>query len=114
MKDVLQGKTKLGHRRDPHWETDRKNWLKEHGVCEGCGGTEKLEVHHKKPFHKYPEEERNPKNFITLCEAKHNGVNCHLHFGHLGNFKSWNVAVVSDAKIWKIKIGNRPKGGESA
>jgi hypothetical protein len=70
----------------------------------------KLEVHHIKPFHLHPELELEPKNLITLCENKSDGVNCHLLFGHLGSFRSFNVRVISDAIEWKAKILSRPKG----
>ena len=73
-----------------------------------CGGKVKLEVHHKKPFHIHPELELDPTNFITLCEADKGGVNCHLLFGHLGNFKSLNDTVETDAAQWNTKIKSRP------
>jgi len=111
VKDVVQGKAKLGVRRSGKWPTIRKDYLKLHPKCEVCGGTRKLEVHHKVPFHLKPGLELEPTNLITLCEEDTDGVNCHLLFGHLGNFKSFNHAVVSDAKVWAIKIRNRPKEG---
>lgn len=73
-----------------------------------CGGKEKLEVHHIVPFHLNPRLELEPTNLITLCEAKHDGVNCHLLFGHLGNFKSVNKLVEIDSHEWADKIKNRP------
>ena len=112
VKDVIQGKAKLGVRRSDKWPTVRKHFLESHPHCAVCGGHEKLEVHHKMPFHLNRHLELEPTNLITLCEAKHDGINCHLIFGHLGNFKSFNQAVVSDSKIWAIKIRTRPKGGE--
>lgn len=73
-----------------------------------CGGEEKLEVHHIRPFHLHPDLELDPDNLITLCEAGHDGSNCHLLFGHLGNFKSFNVDVRADAAHMGEKIENRP------
>lgn len=102
-------KAPKGKKRDPHWAEDRAGWLKDHGTCAVCGGHQKLEVHHIQPFHDHPERERDPTNWITLCENKKDGINCHLAFGHLGNFKSYNVSVVADSSEWNKKILNRPK-----
>lgn len=95
-------------KRSDKWPTARKDYLKDHPNCAVCGGDKKLEVHHKRPFHIHPELELDPNNFITLCENDKNGVNCHLLVGHLGNFKSVNLSVETDAAEWKKKIINRP------
>jgi hypothetical protein len=100
-----------GLKRSGHWPAARKAHLAKHPLCEVCGGKKKLEVHHIKPFHLHPELELDPTNFITLCENDKDGVNCHLLFGHLGNFKSYNENVVHDSKEWCNKIKTRPFGG---
>ncbi len=69
-----------------------------------------MEAHHKLPFHLHPELELEDSNLIPLCEEKEDGINCHLAFGHLGNFKSFNKDVEADAGTWNEKIKNRPKG----
>lgn len=96
--------------RSPHWPAVRKAHLEKHPACEVCGHSgEKVNVHHKLPFHLHPELELDPKNLITLCEDEH-FVNCHLFVGHLGNFSGWNPAVVADAKEWHRKlIENEPR-----
>jgi hypothetical protein len=81
-------------------------------MCSVCDGKKKLEVHHKMPFHLHPALELDPGNLITLCENKADGVNCHLLFGHLGNFKSYNPQVNVDASLWFCKIRYRPKSSE--
>jgi hypothetical protein len=96
--------------RSTHWPAVRAAYLKEHPTCAVCGGKEKLEVHHRRPFHLHPELELDPTNFITLCESDKNGCNCHLMFGHIGNFKSYNIAVESDANYWHNQLLTRPKG----
>ena len=104
-KDKEQGKTRSGK-----WPKVRKDFLAKNPNCAVCGiGTGKREVHHIRPFHMHPDLELNPANFITLCENKKDGVNCHLLFGHLGSFKSFNENVVLDAKKWNKKIKNRPQ-----
>lgn len=106
--DAAQGKHPLSAKRSSHWPTVRKHYLGMHPVCAVCGGSEKLEVHHVRPFHIHPDLELDPGNLITLCESNHGGVNCHLAFGHLSNFKSWNESVRDDAAAWSVKLATRP------
>ena len=105
---AAQGKHPLSAKRSGKWPTAREHHLEIHPTCAVCGGKVKLEVHHKKPFHIHPELELDPTNFITLCEADKDGVNCHLLFGHLGNFKSLNDEVDDDSAQWNTKIKGRP------
>lgn len=106
--DAAQGKHPISAKRSSHWPTVRANHLKLHPVCALCGGKEKLQVHHRRPFHLHPDLELEPSNLITLCEALKGGINCHLAFGHLGNFRSFNPDVETDAKTWAEKIKSRP------
>jgi 5-methylcytosine-specific restriction endonuclease McrA len=85
----------------------RKQHLQAEPTCRVCGGRDKIEVHHKKSFCKNPELELDRKNLITLCESKKNGVNCHLFFGHLGNYRTINSNVDKDVSAWQSKIKNR-------
>lgn len=113
--DLFRGKTILGGvKRSPKWSAARAKHIKLFPRCACCGGTVKLEVHHKKPFHLYPELELDPNNFITLCEAGTNGINCHLLIGHLGNYKSLNINVDQDSVIWNNKILTRPSSDNTA
>jgi hypothetical protein len=106
--DVAKGKHPIAAKRSSHWPRVRKHHIELHPTCAVCGGTEKLDVHHIRPFHLHPDLELDPSNLVTLCEADKGGVNCHLLFGHLGNFKSFNVDVVADAARWNDKISHRP------
>ncbi len=81
--------------RSPHWPHVRAVWLHSHPTCAACGGTESVEVHHKRPYHLYPALELDPTNFITLCE--HQGINCHFVFGHAGNWHGYVPTVSDDA-----------------
>jgi len=85
------------------WTKLRNEYLKNNPSCAACGRDKKLEVHHIKPYHKYPELELDPTNLITLCDDP-----CHLVFGHLMNYKSWNEDVVSDCNEYNNKVKNRP------
>jgi 5-methylcytosine-specific restriction protein A len=106
--DAAKGKHPLRTTRSPHWPAARAKHLELHSVCEVCGGKAKLQVHHISPFHLDPALELDPDNFITLCEAKKFGINCHLLVGHLGNFKSFNKDVARDSDKWNEKLRTRP------
>lgn len=104
IKDAIEGKAPLTKKRSSKWPTVRKNHLKRHCCCEVCGTRKNLEVHHIVPFHTNPELELHSSNLITLCECKSFGVNCHLFFGHLGDYKSINPNVVKDVEMWREKL----------
>jgi 5-methylcytosine-specific restriction protein A len=102
--DFLKGKPL--RLRSPKWGAVRKDWLAIHKHCAACGSSEKLQVHHKKPFHLYPELELDYENLITLCEDP-KGSECHLQIGHLGNWKSFNPNVETDAREILFARGKR-------
>lgn len=85
------------------WAAVRKEYLKEHPTCIACGRDKKLEVHHKIPVHINPDLELDPSNLVTLCADP-----CHLMFGHLMNFKSYNKMVIEDSEVYLNKVKNRP------
>lgn len=89
--------------RSSRWSSVRKEHIKENPQCAVCGKTTKVEVHHIEPVHISPDKELDPSNLITLCDSP-----CHLVFGHLMNYKSWNKDVVKDCQIYKQKIKNKP------
>ena len=101
----LRGLDRLGGRRSPQWFSLRK-WFLEGKICAVCGKTDRLEAHHIEPFHINPSRELDPKNLIALCEGM-KSVNCHLWFGHLGDYRGCNPDVVSDASVWNKKMGER-------
>lgn len=105
IKDTIKG---IPGSRSSKWPTVRKNFLAKNPVCALCCGTDTLEVHHKMPFHLDPALELDENNLIVLCESKRNGVTCHLFFGHLGDYKSFNKNIDKDIKTWKMKIIKRP------
>ena len=87
--------TAVGHgkARSPKWPHVEKLHLKLEPSCAACGSTKKLNVHHKKPFHLFPELELDMHNLITLCMDKE----CHLKVGHGNDFKDYNPDVEADA-----------------
>lgn len=81
--------------RSPHWRKVHDEHLKRQPACAACGSGDKLNVHHKAPFHLHPELELDPANLITLCMAHH----CHILIGHGDDFKAFNPDVVEDAAM---------------
>lgn len=104
--DWVLGRMPYGARRSSAWPRIRKEYLSNHSSCECCGGTEQLEVHHKKPVRLFPELELDYNNLVTLCEKRR----CHLTMGHLHSYQSYNPDVEIDVAKWEKKIRNRPKG----
>jgi 5-methylcytosine-specific restriction enzyme A len=84
-------------RRASQWPAVRREFLLLNKTCAACGGRENLTPHHVKPFHLFPELELEPNNLIALCEGS--VFNCHLFFGHLGNWGSYNEQVRRHAKL---------------
>ena len=76
--------------RSSKWPRVRREHLAREPRCQWCGAKSKLEIHHVKSFHLFPELELNPENLITLCECH---VDCHLKHGHLGNWRINNELI---------------------
>ena len=89
--------------RSPKWHTVRKNHLISNPVCAACGRSKKLEVHHIVPVHVEPSKELDTDNLMTVCADP-----CHIVFGHLMDFKSWNIDVNEDCKKYSQEILDRP------
>lgn len=89
--------------RSPKWTTIRKQHLKDNPNCAACGRNKKLEVHHIEPVHINPDRELDPANLITLCDSP-----CHITFGHLLDYKSWNKNVVDDCVVYLNRVKNKP------
>lgn len=85
----------LSKKRSPQWPALEKKTREAHPNCAACGGNQRLQVHHKRPFHLHPELELDPSNLIVLCEEA--GKNCHLEIGHGGSFSAYNPNVEADA-----------------
>ncbi len=94
----------LAKPRSSQWTSVRAQYIEQHSTCEVCGSEDQLVVHHIKPYHLFPELELQPNNLITLCQSEKHGVNCHLWFGHLGNWTRFNPDVYRDARAWKVKF----------
>lgn len=91
----------LFYNRNPLWYKVREEYVKKYPKCSLCGSINDLEVHHILPYHLFPEEELNEANFISLCRRDH------FIFGHLLDWKAYNINVVDDVAIMREKIKNR-------
>lgn len=107
IKEKLQGKP--FSLRSSKWQTVRKNFIESNKTCAACGANLNLQVHHKKPFHTYPELELDTDNLIVLCEEKGES-GCHLKIGHLGDWKSYNPNIEKDAKKNLRSVKKRKTG----
>ena len=97
VKDALAGKPIK--RRHKDWPNLRDHVVLLHPFCAVCGGKKHLNVHHKLPFHLFPEKELDIENLIVLCEKSSRNINCHYVVGHLGlSWQHFNVSVDRDAK----------------
>ncbi len=109
-RDLVVG---AGKPRSSQWPTARRKHLEIQPMCQCCGGTKNLNVHHIEPFHINPERELDPTNLITLCEDGVGGTNCHLLVGHGGNWKHVNPNVKESSQylyemIEKCNTGSQP------
>lgn len=98
-------KDKTGLQRSGKWAETRDLHLSLYPSCAICGNTKKVEVHHIIPFHVDPSKELEPSNLISLCEGW-KLCNCHLVFGHLGNYKQYNGQVKAMAEVLSKGIVN--------
>lgn len=99
----------LGLPRDPHWHRDSRLWLRGK-VCAATGWSVQLQVHHKRPFHLFPELEMDPDNWIALTECP--AFEAHFEIGHFRNWKKWNPNVDADAAehLAKMSLTWKAKG----
>lgn len=89
--------------RSGKWPTVEKHFLGANPTCAACGTKIRLNIHHVKPFHDFPQLELDPTNLITLCMSR---KECHLLIGHGGAFSRYNPNVEEDA-VEALKHPNR-------
>ena len=94
----------ITHKRSSKWPKVRKAYLKKNPTCEACGRKNSLEIHHKIPFNLDHTLELEHSNLITLCSK---GMECHISWGHLGNYKYYNPNIEKDSKAFLHKVKNR-------
>ena len=100
----------VGKVRSSEWARVRREFIKKHPECAACGShlLPNLQVHHRKPFHLFPELELDESNLIVLCEDGKGSTNCHFVFGHcMSDWKCYNENVERDASRNKEMIAGR-------
>ena len=90
--------------RSPKWQGVRDEFLKKYPKCSACESDDHLQVHHVKPFHVHPELELVETNLIGLCMSPDE---CHLAYGHAGNFSYWNPKVREQTALARLHPGSR-------
>ena len=90
----------IGARRSSKWPTVEKAFVERNRVCEACGDSKNLQVHHKLPFHLHPELELDPTNLVSLCMGDNA---CHLLIGHGNDFRAYNPHLNSLLKALRNK-----------
>ena len=73
---------KIVSRNDTQYLSWRQSVLKRDGVCQCCGSSHNLEVHHIFSYKDYPELRINNNNGIVLCKDCHNKY--HARYGRDG------------------------------
>jgi 5-methylcytosine-specific restriction endonuclease McrA len=89
----------IGAPRSGQWPRVRREHLARQPVCQACGRSKDLEVHHIHPLHQGGQE-LDPANLITLC-----GDPCHIVHGHLMSWLKTNPDVVADCQRYRAKVG---------
>jgi 5-methylcytosine-specific restriction endonuclease McrA len=89
-------------KRSSQWRKVRAAHLKTQPVCQACGRSKDLDVHHIVPFHIDPSKELDPDNLITLC-----GSPCHIVFGHFLSYHCHNENVVAMAAAYRKAFDTR-------
>ncbi len=77
-----------------NWRKLRKALIQYSPFCAVCGWDKKLEGHHIKPRHLFPELALDWFNIIILCRK------CHFCIGHWHDFRNgYNIDIVELAEI---------------
>ena len=86
------------------WRKLRNEYIRENPYCEICGYYNlSNDVHHIIPRSVDPSKTLDKDNLMTLCRR----YNCHLRFGHFGNYRSYynpNVKDLEDTGKKMIKM----------
>jgi len=116
----------FGIHRSSKWTDVARAHLLKQPCCLCCGSTERLNVHHKFPFHYVtaigrPDLELDERNLYTLCVNHADAA--HILIGHLGNYASYNpdlehfIALsrnltsyqIRSMREWIDAVAKRPK-----
>jgi 5-methylcytosine-specific restriction endonuclease McrA len=92
--------------RSGQWPRVRREHLARQPVCQACGRSKTLEVHHIQPLQDGGGE-LDPLNLITLCADP-----CHIVHGHLMSWLRVNKRVVEDCAAYRRKLAEASRPSE--
>lgn len=87
-----------GKPRSPQWPKVEAEHKRKENSCRCCGTRNNLQVHHIKPYHKFPELELEDSNLMTVCQ------NCHFVICHENNWGNWVVDVEDQVQIHRVRV----------
>lgn len=90
------------------WRSIAARHLREYPACAACGSTSRVRPHHVIPVSVDPSRQYDHSNLLSLCESYTHGVNCHLFFGHGGQWDTYNPNAIADAFSWRAARTIRP------
>lgn len=102
LKNLLTPTSLFGTPRSSKWGAVRAAHLLREPVCQACGRSKNLQVHHVIPVAFDKTRELDPENLITLC-----GDPCHLVFGHFLSYRCYNKHVREMVKAYKAAFDQR-------
>lgn len=88
--------------RSSAWPRVRAQHLRHEPVCQACGRSKDVEVHHVIPVSVDPTKELDLNNLITLCASP-----CHFTFGHLLSYHCYNESVRDDVRLFRHMFAKR-------
>lgn len=94
--------TLFGSERSGQWRKVRAEHLIKEPVCQACGRSKNLNVHHIVPVAFDKNRELDPENLITLCSDP-----CHLVFGHFLSYQCYNKQVREMVRAYKKAFDQR-------
>jgi hypothetical protein len=86
----------IGVKKWRRWRKLRRAIVDHYKCCAICGWKKKLEGHHVKPRHLYPELTLIWENVVILCR------DCHFHIAHWNNYKDYNPEIETIANMTTI------------
>ena len=78
------------------WRKTRSEFLKNQPLCQMCGITRELQVHHVYPWHLFIPLRFVHDNLVTLCQP------CHFRFGHWQDWHRFNPEILELCKQAQI------------
>lgn len=89
-----------GIRATPEYRHAMSEYRAGHPVCEWCGTTKQLEVHHEAPLWLDPSKASDTNRFVVLCRIDHQRLG---HCGKWGSVAVTNLKVIVSQRIIVVR-----------